>query len=388
MTVSTRSRRIALMLATAGMLAAPALASSGSTVSARDAKDADKITTDVKLIAEQTGWDVGATAEHLATQAAFGQLVNTLSNEFPKNFAGASFAEKPDAASQVLVKGRTPSGITKLVRSSGLRVEIVDGQKFAEVEQQNRAAEIVRALVEQGHEDVATAILPTGEIQVSVSGRTDAGTKLPKHLQTGVKIAQAPKEVSQDEVDIKGGVQVYGNGSQCTSGFSVRSLSTGTTGISTAAHCTGMNRYSNPGPDTVMFFRAQHNGFWGDVEWHTTNEPEIDNYIAGPGDERDVAVVWPSNGYAKNMWTCVHSRMQNRRSCDKIYSTNVSSNGAGNLIATDNDNTVGGDSGGPWSWNNIADGIHKGDKWIWFGTRNVFSKAGLLPVALGVEVMT
>ena len=99
-------------------------------------------------------------------------------------------------------------------------------------------------------------------------------------------------------------------------------------------------------------------------------------------------IVWPSNGYAENMITCVFSRMQGTRSCDQIYSTSVSSNGAGNLIATDDDSTVGGDSGGPWSFNTIADGIHKGDKWIWFGTRNVFSRAGNLPAALGVEVMT
>ena len=381
MTISTRSRRVALTLGAIGMLAGSALATGGSSASARDAADADKITTDVKIIAEQFGWDAGATAEHLAAQADFGQLISVAANKFPKSFAGASFAEKPGAESQIMVAGEAPGALVNLIKEAGLKVEIVDGLKYTERQQQSRAGDIVDTLVKQGHEDVVTAILSTGEIQVSVSAGAKADTDLPKHLRDGVKIAEAPGKVSTDEVDIKGGVQVYGGGAQCTSGFSVRRISDGMRGITTAAHCTGMNRYNAPGPDVVMTFRGQHNGTFGDMEWHSTAENEIDNYFAGPGDERDVAVVWPSNAYAENMLTCVHSRMQSRRSCDRIYSTNVSSSGAGNLIATDNDSTVGGDSGGPWSWNNIADGIHKGDKWIWFGTRNVFSKAALLPAA-------
>jgi hypothetical protein len=54
----------------------------------------------------------------------------------------------------------------------------------------------------------------------------------------------------------------------------------------------------------------------------------------------------------------------------------------------DEDNTVGGDSGGPWSYSTEAAGIHKGDKWIWFGTRNTFTKASRLDEALGVRIRT
>ena len=84
--------------------------------------------------------------------------------------------------------------------------------------------------------------------------------------------------------------------------------------------------------------------------------------------------------------------MNGTRTCDQIYSTFVVSFSGGtmiaSLIATDNDNTSPGDSGGPWSFGTIADGGHRGDQWIWFGWRNIFSRAALFPAALGVEVMT
>ena len=152
-----------------------------------------------------------------------------------------------------------------------------------------------------------------------------------------------------------------------------------------------MTSYNPPGPNESLSFRSQHLGSSGDLEWHATSGNEIDNYMASPTDERDVSTVWPANGFANNMVTCIHSRVQGTRSCDRIYSTNVSSglfgSGVGSLIAMDNDNTVGGDSGGPWSFGTIADGIHRGDQWIWFGTRNVFSRAANLPAAVGARVM-
>jgi hypothetical protein len=46
--------------------------------------------------------------------------------------------------------------------------------------------------------------------------------------------------------------------------------------------------------------------------------------------------------------------------------------------------TAGGDSGGGWSWNNTAYGVHKGK----CSSKSIFSVVTSLPEALGVEVMT
>ena len=87
----------------------------------------------------------------------------------------------------------------------------------------------------------------------------------------------------------------------------------------------------------------------------------------------------------------IHQSTRSDYPCDQIYSTFVVSwsnwSLVANLIATNNDNTSPGDSGGPWSFGTIADGGHRGDQWIWFGTRNIFTRAALFPTALGVAVM-
>ena len=346
---------------------------------------------DVELIAKQFGWDVDATAHHLEAQHAFGQLINTLSLEYKDAYAGAAFAPVPDDRSQIMLKGEAPDGVRELVEKSGLPVEVVDGLKYSEQELQQRTTDIVRGLGRLGYSEVGAAVLPTGQIQVAVNADPSAAQKLGPELLDGVEITQSPDRMIQNEV-IEGGVMVYATtGGSCTSGFSVRSLTTGVTGVSTAAHCSGINRYSAPGPDPSLSFRGEHLGWFGDVEWNSSPDVEIARYWAGPGDNRPVTMVWPSNGYATNMVTCVHSRVNAVRSCDQIYSTFVVSwsnwSLVANLIATNNDNTSPGDSGGPWSFGTIADGGHRGDQWIWFGVRNIFTRAALFPTALGVAVM-
>ena len=244
--------------------------------------------TDIQLIAKQFGWDVDATARHMNTQAQFGLLVDTLAGRYPEHFAGASFAEKPGEPSQVMVKGQAPSGLVQLVTERRLDVKVVDGMRYSSLDQQRRSSQIISHLTKAGYREVGTAVLSSGVIQVAVPGDAKVPVQLPKELQDGVEVAQAPGRVVTDEVDVKGGVQVYGGGFQCTSGFSVRRLSDGLRGIATAAHCNGMTSYNAPGPDVAMTFRAQHNSFLGDMEWHSTAENEIDNYFASPTDERDV----------------------------------------------------------------------------------------------------
>lgn len=396
---SRRGRRPGLVLI-AALMVFGLLAGTGG-ASAQDRKDDGRgidgrtaAAEDVQIIAKTFDWDPELTLVHMEQQLQFGRLINTASIEMSEVYGGAAYAEKPGAVSQIMVKGKAPRGLRRLVEESGLQIEIVDGMKYSERELVARADAIVDILAE-AHEEVTSAVLPTGEIQIAVSGKLDPRVEIPKKLLDGVAIVEGPKDLANPEADIVGGVLVYATGGgSCTSGFSVRHNTTGVEGVATAAHCTGINRFSAPGPDPVLFHQAQHAGTFGDMEWKTAPDHNvIDDYWASPTSYRDVSTVWPAGGYAVNMVTCVHSRVQGTRSCDQIYSTNTSVKYSGfarmrNLIATDNDNTVPGDSGGPWSYGSIADGIHSGDKWIWFGTRNVFSRADNLPAALGVSVMT
>lgn len=389
----TTTKRAGLVAAALATLVVPTIVSGpAGSASARE-DDAlgtkESVATDVEIVAKTFDWDVESTAKHLEDQLTFGALANTVSTKYAKNYAGASFAENPGDTSLLYIKGRTPRDVARLVAETRLPIEIVDGQKYSHSELNDRSNRVVGVLAEAGYADVNSAVMADGSIQVAVAGKPKHEPKLDDDLRDGVTIVQGPERISNDEVDIEGGRQVYAtSGGQCTSGFSVRRLSDGLRGITTAAHCTGINRYTAPGPDVVLSHRGEHNGFFGDVEWKSSAEPEVDNYWASPTQLRDVSSVWPVGSFVENLVTCVHSRMQGTRSCDRVYSVSVSSGSSSNLVAMDNDNTVNGDSGGPWSFGTIADGIHKGDKWIWFGTRNVFSKAAFLPAALGVEVLT
>jgi hypothetical protein len=106
-------------------------------------------------------------------------------------------------------------------------------------------------------------------------------------------------------------------------------------------------------------FQAQHIGLNGDVEWHVPSSHQIlPEYYASPSDRRQVNSV--ETTAAVNNTYCLYSRMQGTRTCDQVWSPVVAmltlSSLASNLVGMDDSNTVGGDSGEPWSCSTDAAG--------------------------------
>lgn len=196
-----------------------------------------------------------------------------------------------------------------------------------------------------------------------------------------------------------GGRKISGNGSQCTTAFSVISHS-GHGGITTAAHCTGMNWYDAvpPESDYSTYYQGQHRGWYGDMEWHKTLHIEPAQYYARPNERRYVTSV--ANSISKGQWVCGYSRMQGTRRCDKVHRTSVSVRYSGlprmyNLVAMRGMMMIPGDSGGPWSYGSQAFGIVSGGMVMcnFLGIfdchwRDLWSRASYLPQALGVMVRT
>lgn len=156
-----------------------------------------------------------------------------------------------------------------------------------------------------------------------------------------------------------------------------------------------MNWYDAVPPewDYSTAWQGQHNGGWGDVEWHTTTHWELPEYDAAPG------LRWPVRAVAysisKNEWVCGHSRMQGRRHCDRVFKTSVSQGSSNRLVAMRGMNMVGGDSGGPWSFYDKAYGVVKGARYMcdpfWpfsCNWRDTWSRASYFGYALGVWVRT
>lgn len=379
---------------------------------------------DAQLVAKTFGWDIQASREHMRNQKKFGRLVSQLVEKGPDVFAGSAMARNPGEAATIWIKGEALPYVKEMtegfMKDNKLRVRVVDGMRYSELDQDKRMEQIENTLEKQGFYGVGAVMLPGDILQISMLAsdrfpvtpapkdrsplRLDrdfidpaAEKLLPQDMdRRGIYFAFTNQPIDVDE-HARGGRQVYSGTGQCTSGFSVVRISDERNGIATAAHCTGMSNFNaeSPEADFDLFHRGEHCGSHGDVEWKSSNHFELAEYWASPSDRRDVnsRETW----YSVNNVYCVFSRMQGTRSCDRVYSTSVNQKGssgacngvkAKRLVAMDEDNTVGGDSGGPWSYSTEAAGIHKGDKWIWFGTRNTFTKASRLDEALGVRIRT
>jgi hypothetical protein len=73
---------------------------------------------------------------------------------------------------------------------------------------------------------------------------------------------------------------------------------------------------------------------------------------------------------------------------DTVYAESVSHDDVDRLVATEDNETDDGDSGGPWYRKNAAAGLQRGWTTIWFEEREIWSKAYYIDEALGVYIRT
>jgi hypothetical protein len=385
-----RQRWQAATGAAVAMLVA-AVATGPSPAGAADPAEGGAFAEDVALVAAQTGWAPAATAAHLQVQRTLGELADELAGTFPDRYAGARLAAVPGGVSQVWFKGPVPPAAAERVATAGIPVEAVGGRPESAAELRDRAEAVAKYLA-TAYAEVAAAVRADGWVEAAVSGGPAAVPELPPALAARTSVTVAPGGVVKPE--IVGGTWLEdGNVFECTGGFTVYDIWTGVTGLATAGHCTGIDEWDSPVAgvaDVALTFQGEHLGVFGDVQWHTSPDVEPDDFYATASTTRDVAAVQSWGGLTFGSWWCVYGRSSNSRSCDDVYSTFAVTIALGNfvssLIAMRHDNTVGGDSGGTWSWGNTAAGIHQGDIWLPFRSRNVFSVAALLPLALGVAV--
>lgn len=175
---------------------------------------------------------------------------------------------------------------------------------------------------------------------------------------------------------------------ECTSGWSV-SRPNGD-GIVTAAHCTGLNEFEQPGITPYgMTFRDQERGSGGDVEYHTTTHVEYAEFYSNATTIRNVNGIRTTSSMDGNS-VCVYGRSSNTRSCSHTVTavgvTVIDDDGftIGNLAQTDDITTIGGDSGGGWSFGNTAWGVHHGVS----SDSSLFTPVQETQSALSVTILT
>ncbi len=179
----------------------------------------------------------------------------------------------------------------------------------------------------------------------------EARIQLPKHV-TVITV----NELSADTTDIFAGLAL----SRCTSGFSVTN-SSGTKGITTAAHCSNSLKYNGT---NLPFMGAAHGGSY-DVQWHTAPGFTVRNLAFDGTSNRYVYSTIHRNNQALNSWVCKYGKITGY-GCgfiiDKNYRPTTPGSWSATFIRVHRDGVdlcQGGDSGGPWFLGNTAYGIMK-----------------------------
>ncbi|MBF9131564.1 hypothetical protein I0C86_21735 [Plantactinospora sp. S1510] len=393
-------------LALGACLAVVALvAGSGPAVAAPP--EAQSETVDLALVAKARGWTVEQARADREVAERLGRVQEEVALRAPDAFVGGVLASTPGGTPTLLVKGKANDAVRKAVAEAGITIRIADGQPYSLKELSERSTLLQKELTGLGYRDFSTAVdITNARLVAAVTARSGLpasmsalAAALPNQLRDGVQLTVVDKPVGRLSAAFGGMVVFDTTGGWCTSGWPVRHNTTGTTGVTTAGHCQGIDTIVDPGPapDVNYSFSLQqeHRGTWGDVQWHTTSTSQPDDFYASVGEIRDIASVEPQSGITVGEAVCVFGRSSNVRGCGTTVTYPISSctlDGFtyGQLAAMSGPGTIAaGDSGGGWSFDWTAYGSTTG--WCNFGDnigRAVWSAADRYDEALGVSVRT
>lgn len=353
---------------------------------------------DLGNTAESRGWTFEQAEAQYRVAEAVGDIAAAIAPERLEVFVGTALSEEPGGTPTLYIKGEADRFIHQVVKESGLDVIIAEHQPYSFLELQDRNERLNRELTGLGYKDLSSGFdITDGTITAELAANPDLPSDpeeilkgLSEEFHKGVEVTVADKLGNTAEHGY-GGMGAYVGGTfNCTTGWTVVN-SRGVTGVSTAGHCTGINQAWQPGHGFIaLTFQQQHRGYWGDLEWHTTpGHVDVAEFYAYPDTRRDTLSVEPWWGFTVGESICMYGRSTNSRQCgldvqNPWWSCTLDGFYTQSLVRMDGDVTIGGDSGGGWSWNNRAYGSHVGDcSW-----QNVFSRADDLNEAIGASVLT
>lgn len=162
---------------------------------------------------------------------------------------------------------------------------------------------------------------------------------------------------------------IYGN-EICTSGFSVRSPTTGVHGLTTAGHCENNMTYAHTGEVLTFVDKNQLTGY--DTQWHRRANATFPNKAwDGSPDWRWILGKRGRTNQSVGDYVC-HWGRSTGSGCGNIIARNANlcnnASGAVTGILVHNVNNkdlaTGGDSGGPWYTGDIALGTSSCSYWV------------------------
>lgn len=364
--------------------------SSEPSLSAEEALD-----TDAASYAADRGLSVAEARTALADQAAAGDILERLEQEFP-TFAGGWIEHGPAVTAVARFQGRVPQGAAAIAAG---RAELIGGAGRSLAQLRARANEVHDAVAESFGTSVTTGFdVHTGIVRVSAETPAALRGLPPQGVRAHLpETARAPdvrvtltKTAAAGVEHTRGGAKTPwdGGSSYCTTGFSV--AKSGTYGFVTAGHCQNDRSYRQP-EDGLTYnapYQAQHRGDWGDFQWHTTPHVEYAEFYTTSTGHRDV--LGYDGSIAEGDYVCKYGRTSGY-GCGYVKDANVNVTFDGithrRLVAMRTYFTEGGDSGGPWFLVNNAMGVHSGWVNLDGARRSTFSRIVYADEALGLALV-
>jgi hypothetical protein len=352
---------------------------------------------DIAILARETGLPAQRIERALAFQQAFAAYADRLLSRYPDQISAVWAEPLPNTRGHVQFTAAVPAEVTAEIESLGVlephNLAITGDGQISMADHIRRAELAAAALGDLAYQETVTLFdpidnvirielqLPAGAMQprtVDLVGavqnrvRADrdqhgkarlhgrAGTVAARDLELKILTGSGPMLKNDHS---RGGNWLLDDGvEECTSSWSVHG-SYGD-GILTAGHCDGLNQFKQPGVAPYdMTFRTQVHGAEGDVQYQTTAHEELPEFYATSTDIRDLISIQPTNTMVGGR-VCLYGRKSNDRRCFTVEAIGVTATLSGvtvsNLARTDSTNSIPGDSGGGWSFNNTAWGINRG----------------------------
>ena len=404
---------LVLSLAVGSLIAASAM--SGSTSSAQTGTEvtdlpdvappkisdppSDAELRDLETVAAHYGISIEAAIERYAWNDNFALVVADIRASLPDAFAGAEIVDATNA--WISFKGDIPSIAYDFIATftdshDRISVEMRSNAGFSEAELVQAIAAAHYAVLEQpevrtastSHDFGSGVITTIAVIDENVPNsvleefRIHAEQQIVNSTRTDI-LNQLDVSLIRSERPIIGGLD---NGSEhlggealttCTSGFGVKKSGTTERGVLTSGHCD--NAQSDDGD--ALTFKAEHEGWWGDFQWHTGPDGTTDDFYGGSStsleqDRRDVS----GTGTAIVGMTLCKNGKTNFKDCQEVRKLNVCNGTPCRLVQMGERLAAGGDSGGPVYYGNTAYGLHQGWEFdpIWPYDRDLFSPTNLI----------
>ena len=361
---------------------------------------------DIALVVEETGLAKEEVRRAIAFQQSFAKYAQEMLARFPDQISAIWTEPMPGQKGYIRFTGAAPR------EARPANVVLLEGGELSLAESYRRAELAAEALKQDGYRNFLTFFDQEAQvIRVEMKlpqdapepSKSDVLHSVQEYVFEQLSLSGKALVVGASDLELtlirgageiytlehsRGGNWVLDDGfRECTSGWAVNG-SNGN-GIMTAAHCTGLNQFEEPGvtPYPMTFIR-QHRGTNGDVEYHTTTHIELPEFYATATSIRDVNSIRATNTMVGST-VCVYGRSSNLRSCahsvEAVNLTVTFTDGVtvGSLARASGDTSIGGDSGGGWSFNFEAWGVHSGSN----GTQSFFTPVQEAQSAIGVTLL-